>query len=123
MNFLSLFIKGNFKVGRTTSRKKFTVKCKEMNTWLKSIRNKVKTTEWWKTLRAKLRGHFQYYGVSENYQGIKSFYLATIKMVKKWLNRRSQKRKMNWSKFAEYLKHYPLPQPSIKHNFYLSRVR
>ena len=115
--------KGNFKVGRKTSRKKYSAKCKEMNAWLKAIRNQVKTKEWWKILIAKLRGHFQYYGVSENYAGITRFYKFTIRMVRKWMNRRSQKRKMSWVRFTEYLEHYPLPKPKIVHSFYLSRVR
>ncbi len=38
--------------------------------------------------------------------------------VRKWLNRRSQKRSMGWEKFNDYLAHYPLPKPSIQHNFY-----
>ena len=112
-----------FKVGRKTSRKRYSLKCKEMNAWLKAIRNQVKTKEWWKTLRAKLRGHFQYYGVSENYNGIVRFNESTIKMVRKWMNRRSQKRKMNWDRFLKYLEHYPLPKPKIVHSFYVSPVR
>ena len=115
--------KGNFKIGRKTSRKKYSAKCKEMNAWLKAIRNQAKTKEWWKILKAKLRGHFQYYGVSENYDGIARFYKFTIRMVRKWLNRRSQKRKMNWDRFTKYLEHYPLPNPKIVHSFYVSRVR
>ena len=115
--------KGNFKVGRRTSRKKYSAKCKAMNAWLKAIRNKVKTKEWWKTLKAKLRGHFQYYGISENYDGIARFYKFTIKVLRKWLNRRSQKRKMSWDRFAKYLEHYPLPKPRIMHSFYESPVR
>ena len=63
-HFCGVSRKGCFKISRKTSRKKFTVKCKEMNQWLKSIRNLVETKEWWKILKAKLRGHFQYYGVS-----------------------------------------------------------
>ncbi len=115
--------KGNFKVGRKTSRKKYSAKCKEMNSWLKAVRNLYKTKEWWKILQAKLRGHIQYYGVSENYNGVVRFYKFTIRMVHKWLNRRSQKRKMNWEKFTKYLNHYPLPKPRIVHNFYMSPVR
>jgi RNA-directed DNA polymerase len=115
--------KGYFKVGRKTSRKKYAAKCRDLNEWLKKIRNKVKTKEWWNTLKAKLRGHFQYYGVSENFQGLVRFYKFAIKTVRKWLNRRSQKRKMSWERFSAYLNHYPLPQPKIAHNFYLSRVR
>jgi len=115
--------KGKFKVGRKTSRKKYTAKCKAMNAWLKAIRNLVKTKEWWKILQAKLRGHYQYYGVSENYDGIARFYKFTIRMVRKWMNRRSQKRKMSWDRFTEYLSHYPLPKPRIVHSFYVSPVR
>ena len=114
--------RGNFKLGRKTSRKKFSTKCREMNNWLRSIRNQVKTKDWGNILAAKLRGHFQYYGVSENSFGIARFYKLTIKMVHKWLNRRSQKRKMSWAEFTEYLKHYPLPQPRIVHRFYDCRV-
>ena len=114
--------RGKFKLGRKTSRKKFSAKCREMNNWLKSIRNLVKTKDWWKILAAKLRGHFQYYGVSENYASIARFHRLTVKMVLKWLNRRSQKRKMNWTKFTEYLGHYPLPQPRIVHKFYVCQV-
>lgn len=119
-HFCDLSLKGNFKIGRKTSSKKFTAKCREMNAWLKAIRNQVKTKDWWKILAAKLRGHFQYYAVSENYIGVARFYKETMKMVKKWMNRRSQKRKMNWDNFNNYLKHYPLPKPRIVHNFYLS---
>ena len=115
---------GNFKLGRKTSRKKFAAKCREMNDWLKKIRNRIKTKCWWKILKAKLRGHYQYYGVSENSESIADFYMLTIKMVHKWLNSRSQKRKMNWAKFTEYLEHYPLEQPRIVHKFYdVSGVR
>jgi len=116
-------LKGRFKVGRKTSRKKYSEKCKKMKAWLKDIRNQVKTKDWWKKLVSKLRGHFQYYGVSENYRGIARFYKFTICMVRKWLNRRSQKRKMNWANFLRYLNLYPLPKPKIVHSFYVARVR
>ena len=115
--------RGNFKVGRKTSRKKYIAKCRAMNAWLKAVRNQVKTKEWWKILIAKLRGHFQYYGVSENYKGIARFYKVTIRMVRKWMNRRNQKRKMSWDRFTKYLEHYPLPKPRIVHSFYVSGVR
>ena len=110
--------RGNFKLGRKTSSKKFSAKCREMNNWLRGIRNLVRTKDWWKILSAKLRGHYQYYGVSENYLSLIKFYRLTVKTVRKWLNRRSQKRKMSWDRFTEYLKHYPLPQPRIVHKFY-----
>jgi len=114
--------RGYFKVGRKTAMKKFRAKIKELNIWLKQIRNSIPTKEWWQTLKAKLRGHFEYYGVSGNYPTIKRYYALAIKLAHKWLNRRSQKRRMSWSKMYNYLTLYPLPKPKIKHNFYtLSR--
>ena len=109
---------GYFKVGRKTAMKKFRTKIKALNSWLKLIRNLVPTKEWWQTLKAKLRGHFEYYGVSGNFPAIKRYYSLALRLVHKWLNRRSQKKSMSWSKLYNYLSLYPLPQPRIKHNFY-----
>ena len=110
--------RGYFTVGRTTDRKRLRKKLKEMNVWLRSVRNLVKVREWWPILCAKLRGHFQYYGVSGNYRGILRFYFHTVRFVFKWINRRSQKKSMNWDRFNAYLERYPLPRPKIYHNLY-----
>lgn len=110
--------KGYFKVGRKTSAKKFRAKAKDLNLWLKSVRNLVLTKDWWKMLGTKLRGHYEYYGVSENYTSIHKFYALAVKLARKWMNRRSQKKAMSWAKMETYLHHYPLPKPKIKHNFY-----
>jgi len=110
--------KGNFIVGRTTSRKKFRKKCKELNVWLKTTRNAMKTKEWWPILAAKLRGHYQYYGVSGNSASLRRFNTAAERLIFKWLNRRSQRKSLNWSGFNAYLRHYPLPKPRIMHNLY-----
>ena len=58
--------RGKFKLGRRTSNKKFTQKMKDMNIWLKSIRNRVELEEWWKVVGLKLLGHYRYYGMSGN---------------------------------------------------------
>jgi RNA-directed DNA polymerase len=110
--------KGKFIVGRKTSQKKLRMKCKEMNNWLRNIRNCMKSKEWWSVLQAKLRGHYQYYGVSGNMPSLRSYYILTIRMVHKWLNRRSQRKSFSWKGFLKYLERYPLPMPKITHNFY-----
>jgi RNA-directed DNA polymerase len=110
--------KGWFKVGRKTSQKKFCAKGKEMNNWLGDIRNCMKAKEWWPVLAAKLRGHYQYYGVSGNMRSLNRFYTLTIRMVFKWLNRRSQRKSFRWESLYKYLEHYPLPRPKIAHNLY-----
>lgn len=110
--------KGRFMVNRQTSGKKFRQKCKEMNVWLKAVRNTAPAKEWWPTLAAKLRGHYQYYGISGNTAAMQRYYHTTLRLTRKWLNRRSQRGKFSWRRFAEYLVHYPLPQPRIVHNLY-----
>jgi group II intron reverse transcriptase/maturase len=112
--------KGGFKIGRRTDRKKFVMKMKEMNVWLKSVRSYLPIQEWWQVLIAKLRGHYQYYGVSENSRGIGQYYYAVMKLVFKWINRRSQKRSMTWYQFRKYCGWHVLPKPRIYFNLYAS---
>ena len=61
---------GNFKVGRKTSSRKFRQKMKNMNQWLKGIRNRVKLKAWWPLLEQKLVGHYQVLRYKRQYQGI-----------------------------------------------------
>lgn len=119
-HFIDKTRKGGFKLGRTTDRKKLRMKLKEMNEWLRASRNMFVIADIWKTLRAKLRGHFQYYGVSGNFRAIKRFEYQTKRMILKWLNRRSQKKSFNWESFILYLNRHPLPTSKIHHDFYTS---
>jgi len=117
-HFCGVSRRGKFIVGRRTSRKKFRQKAKVLNTWLKQMRNALPVKEWWPILASKLRGHYQYYGVSGNMPSLRRFYVQAIRLTLKWLNRRSQRRSFNWAGFRAYLEHYPLPQPRIVHNLY-----
>jgi group II intron reverse transcriptase/maturase len=117
-HFCTTTLKGKFKVGHKTNRKKFVKACKEMNQWLKAIRNACNIKEWWKILKAKLSGHYNYYGISGNYRSLANYFHTTKRLVYKWLNRRSQKKSMNWQELNNYLKCYPLPKPEIKMNIY-----
>jgi len=109
---------GKFKVGRKTSSKKFRQKMKGMNQWLKDIRNQVELKVWWQVLKQKLVGHYQYYGLSGNIKGLQSYYYNTMRLVFKWMNRRSQKRSYNWQQFNRFLSFNPLPKPKIYHLTY-----
>jgi len=116
--------RGKFMVGHQTSRKKFRKKCGELNDWLQAVRNRCPVKEWWSVLKAKLTGHYQYYGISGNMRLLNRYYWLTVRLAMKWLNRRSQKHSFSWEGFEAYLKHYPLPKPRIVHDLYtLSPVR
>ena len=102
-----------FRMKRVTARKKFTAKVRAFKEWLKKART-LKTKELWETARAKLRGHYNYYGVTDNLPGIKRFGAEVEKLLFKWLNRRGKRGCLNWQKFCEMLKRFPLPEPRIK---------
>lgn len=109
---------GRFKLGTKTSKKKMKKSLKATNLWLKTIRNQIKQKEIWQLLQAKLRGHYNYYGISGNFPSIKCFYNKTINLTFKWLNRRSQKKSFNWTEFNKYLQCYPLLKPKLTFQIY-----
>jgi len=110
--------RGKFKLGRKTSHKKFSQKMKDMNIWLKSIRNRVELNEWWKLLRPKLLGHYRYYGMSGNIRLLQNFYDHTVRLAFKWINRRSQKKSYRWDQFHHFIQLNPLPKPKIYTSLY-----
>lgn len=66
------------------------------------------------SLNRKLRGHYQYYGVTDNTKSVKSYLKAIAWALFKWLNRRSQKRSYTAETFFNgLLKTYPLLEPKI----------
>ena len=117
-HYVSTSRRGYFLMKVKTSKKRRNNSLREMNEWLKRIRNRQKIKDIWKLLSAKLRGHYNYYGVSSNSREIQNYYYHTVKLTYKWINRRSQKKSFNWNTFSKYLKLYPLPTPTLKYNMY-----
>lgn len=69
-------------------------------------------------VEAKLRGHYNYYGVTDNYRMIKKYHDIAIRFLFKWLNRRSQRKSVTWERFNLFLKQRPLPTPRIHVNLW-----
>ena len=110
--------RGYFVMGHKTSKENICRKLKETKEWIKKIRSKLKLKEWWPTLKSKLIGHYNYFGVSGNYRCLKQFYNQIVSMVFKWINRRSQKKSMSFEIYCNYLQHNPLPIPRICYALY-----
>lgn len=96
-----------------TARKKLTTKINELYRWCKQSRH-LPVAEQHRLLASKLRGHYQYYGVSHNYRSLKIYYRRARRMWHKWLNRRGGKPKP-FRKLDSYLASFPLPKPCIVH--------
>ncbi|MBR3183881.1 MAG: group II intron reverse transcriptase/maturase [Firmicutes bacterium] len=111
---------GKFRVKRKTSRKKFNKKVKEMS---KEIREKViilglpiKDIVSW--MNQVLTGYFHYYGITDNSEMLSSFRFRMMQLLFKNLNRRSQKRSLNWDGFNDLLRDFPLVKGRIYVNIY-----
>ena len=66
-----------------------------------------------RTLNAKLRGHYQYYGRPTNYRSICQFYRKVRRIWREWLNRRTRGRWLTWDRFEAILRQHPLLPPRI----------
>ena len=117
-HYVSISNRGNFLMKVKTNRKRMNSSLKEMNQWLRKVRSKHKIKDVWTILESKLRGHFNYYGISSNDKEMQNFYYRTTLLTYKWMNRRSQKKSYNWNSFNKYLNKHPLPKPALVFNMY-----
>lgn len=112
---------GKFRVKRRTSRKKYKAALLNMKEWIRNNRiTPIKTLI--KELNVKLRGHYQYYGITDNSR-ISNFYNNTIRLLYKWLNRRSQRRSFGWDKYNLFLKRHEILKPKVYVSIYDTKNR
>jgi RNA-directed DNA polymerase len=102
-----------FRMKRKTIGKRFTAKLLIFKEWLKTNRTRP-VRELMLIVAAKLRGHYAYYGVTDNSHAIERFAFEVRNLLFKWLDRRGKRGSMNWEKFNHMLKLFPLPVPKIK---------
>lgn len=116
-HYCSTSTDGRFRVKRKTSRKKFKAKVKEFSIWLKENK-KLKPKELIPKINTKLRGHFQYFGITDNYASINRFVYEVDKLLFKHLNRRSQRNSYSYETYRKMKETYPLVKPKIYVNVY-----
>jgi len=103
---------GKPRVKRRTATKKWRAGVERMTIWIKEHRHQ-KLSQTMKTLRAKLQGTWNYYGLIGNYRRMQLFYDATCRTLHKWLNRRSQRPSLTWPAFTRMLERFQVPRPRI----------
>ena len=101
---------GRFKLKRKTSTKKLRVKLLDLKRWFwKQLETPI--DEMWHTLNAKLRGHYQYYGINDNWPLLMAYREHARRMAKRHISRRSQNSYFSWAKFNAFTEHNPLASP------------
>jgi RNA-directed DNA polymerase len=64
-------------------------------------------------LRSRLQGHFNYFGVNGNLRSLACLLYHARRAWHKWLNRRSQRARLSWQRFLDFIQTYPLLRPRI----------
>jgi RNA-directed DNA polymerase len=108
--------RGKFTVHVRTMKKRFRRGLTAIAEWCQENRH-MPVEEQQKTLNAKLRGHYQYYGRPTNYQSLWRFFREVRHIWRKWLSRRTRGNGMIWEKYAAILRSHPLLIPRIQHSW------
>lgn len=116
--YLSRSLNGKVIPKVKTCGKRYRSKLNKVKEWAKQIRNEAKLKVIWNKFCSKLRGHVQYYGVSFNSRAVINFLREAVKILFKWLNRRSQRKSFDWDKFNLFVKKNPLPKVTVKHRLF-----
>ncbi len=102
------------RVKRRTSRKKLQGACRRIKEWIRDNRH-LPGKEFFRRLNARLRGHYNYYGVRGNSLSLYRFFKWAMDCTFKWLNRRGGKRKsFNRRRFYEILELVNIAKPLIR---------
>jgi RNA-directed DNA polymerase len=104
--------KGFAIVKRRTSRKKLRGALERFTEWIREHRHE-KLRQLMKTAAQKHQGHWNYYGIIGNSTSLSDYRTLTLRVLFKWLNRRSQKRSYTWPSFNRLLKRFSVPLPGI----------
>jgi len=103
---------GKYRVVYKTSAKKLKAKKEAVKDWLReNIHGKPSDTIL--KLNRKLAGHYAYYGISGNYQGLLNFYRFVVDAFYKVLTRRSQRAYLSCKRYMSLLEKHPIIKPKV----------
>lgn len=102
---------GKYSVKHKTAGKKLKAKRMAVKKWLAENMH-TPVSELIKRLNVKLKGHFNYYGLKDNFRGVESFRWYVICSLYHTLGRRSQKHRLNWEYFNIILAANPIVKAS-----------
>ena len=111
---------GHAVVWQKTSRKRLTRSARAAREWCREHRHDSLPAQH-RALSAKLRGHYQYFGITGNYRALAALSRCVERAWQRWLNRRDNGRTMPWPRFRRLLAHYPLPRPRVVHSVHRAR--
>ncbi len=104
--------KGTPRVKRRTSPKRMRLSLARLTEWAKKQRTRP-VQQVMLLFSSRLRGYYNYYGVRGNAASLWKYHKAAMKILHKWLNRRSQSRSYGWRGFYALVEHFRVARPRI----------
>lgn len=107
--------KGHWVVKQKTAPSRLSRAIKKVADWCKRHRHEPVAAQHRK-LVAKVRGHYQYFGITGNYRSLWRFAHRVARVWFTWLGRRSDRAGRTVEAFERQEKRYPLPLPRVVHS-------
>lgn len=104
--------KGKPYIAPQTSLKKMRSALRNLERWCRANRH-LGTKKIFELFNSKLRGHYNYFGVTGNFERLGRYFHRVLVILKKWLNRRSQRSRCPWKKFDRLLQIFRVERPRI----------
>jgi group II intron reverse transcriptase/maturase len=111
--------KGTWVVTRRTAADRFRRALRTVAYWCRCHRHRP-VGEQQQKLSQKLRGHFDYYGITGNGGALERFRSAVQRVWRYWLSRRSRGY-YSWDRFGRLQERYALPPVRVVHSVYRRR--
>jgi group II intron reverse transcriptase/maturase len=105
---------GYFKVKRRTSRKKLGQSLRKFGDWARKARHKLRKGEMLRQARVRVKGHLNYYAITDNAEQCNRYVFHASRLLFKWLNRKSQRKAYTWPGFNHALDWVGWPKPRIR---------
>lgn len=109
--------KGRWVPKQRTARDRLRRSVQRISAWCRQWRH-LPVADQAKILGQKLRGHYQYFGLTGNWKALADVYWQTKRVWHKWLCRRSQRAYLKWEAFQGLLQRHPLPYPQAYRSTY-----
>jgi RNA-directed DNA polymerase len=111
-HYWAVSLRGNWVVLRKTACDRLSRALRRIAAWCRAHRHTA-VCEQWMTLVQKIRGHYEYYGLTGNSRALTSFLNGVRRAWIKWLRRRSHSAPLTNDRVSRLLEVYALPRPRL----------
>jgi len=109
-------LRGRWVVKQQTAKDRISRALHRISDWCRAYRHEPLIVQQ-QAHAQKLRGHYGYFGITQNYRALVRILYETQCIWYRWLSRRSRSKHMDWDCMREILERFPLPCPRITHRY------